>query len=218
LEILASHYGPLLLLALLGLRRSAFLGWIALIILLSHSVLAHKEIRFLYPIVPILITLAALGIMEIARILESFRNRPIAARTIVVVSMALFALASGLRAYLAASRDYWTLHSGGLITLDRLSRESSVCGVGLYDVPWFETGAYAHLHQDVPIVLIPKGAQLADQAQSFNFALTGEVIASPPYGFELQKCWNGVCLYHRPGSCVPPADNEINEALKKKGE
>jgi hypothetical protein len=218
LEILASHYGPILLLALVGLRRSAFLGWIALIILASHSVLAHKEIRFLYPIVPILITLAALGIVEVARMLESFRRKPISAPAVVAVSLALFAIASGARAALAASRDYWTLHSGGLITLNRLSREPAVCGVGLYEVPWFETGAYAHLHQPVPIVLIPKGAQFQEQAASFNFALTGGTLANPPNDFTLQKCWNGVCLYHRPGSCVPPRENEINAALRQKKE
>ena len=79
--VLAKHFGPMLLFALLGVRRSPFLGWLALIILLSHSVIGHKEARFLYPLTPMVITLAALGIVEVAEAARTFGQTATLARS-----------------------------------------------------------------------------------------------------------------------------------------
>jgi hypothetical protein len=214
---LAHHFGPMMLLALVGVRRSAFLGWVALIILASHSILAHKELRFVYPLMPIVVTLASLGIMEIAAALGAFRKAPLSSTAVVVAGLAFCGMVSLFLASLAGSHGYFSEDSGGLIAMDALSKDANVCGVALYQVGWFATGGYAHLHHDVPIVLIPDRFTLAEQVENFNFVLTDEALDDRPSGFKLQQCRQGVCIYRRPGSCTPPQHNEINTVLRATG-
>ena len=204
---------PMLLLALAGVRRSPFLGWVALIIIASHSLLAHKEARFLYPVIPTLLTLAALGLIEIATALNRRIKTPVSSKAIVVVSLVFCSFTSGL----FASRFYrWGHGSGGLIAMERLSLDPSVCGVGLYRVPWYLTGGYSYLHRNVPIILVTRDSELKPQMPGFNALVTWGTLADPKMGFEATKCWSGTCLYRRPGSCMTSSQyNEINRTLRQ---
>jgi GPI mannosyltransferase 3 len=211
-RLLARLGGPLLVLAALGVRRSPFLGWIALAVLLPHSVILHKEDRYIYPLMPLLITLAALGCMEIARKLDGFWKSAISPKAVVVTALVFFALCS---AFLAPRFNYWERHSGGMIASDQLSDDWSVCGLGLYGVAWYSIGGYTHLHRDVPMVLIPRGAGF--EPSSFNVLITSRGPADLPGGFELKECWHGVCVYRRIGSCTNPQRNEVNAELRRTG-
>lgn len=205
-------FGPLFLLAVVGVRRSPFLGWVVLIIVGSHSVIPHKELRFMYPVMPIVITLAALGFVEIAGALNTRRKSTLSTRAIIVAGLIFFALTSG---FLAWRFPRWRQSSGGLIAMDRLSQDSSLCGVGLSPLLLLKTGGYAHLHQNVPIILINPNIALEEQAPSFNALLThNQKIGSKSAG-----CWNGVCLYRRAGSCIVSSqDNEVNKMLRESGQ
>ena len=215
LEILSMHLGPIAFLALMGIRRSPFLGWVALIILVSHSVLGHKEVRFLYPLVPLEITLAALGVMEVAPAFNTGRKSPLSSRTIVVSGLAFCVLISGL---LATHFD-WSQRSGNLVAFDQLSGDSTLCGVGIYRIEWLYCGSYTHLHRNVPIILLRQASELEQESQSFNAVVTRGSLSDPLAGFELAGCWNGICLYRRPGPCTPPqGDNEINRMLLRTGQ
>jgi len=205
--------GPMLLLALAGVRRSPFLGWVAFIIIASHSLLAHKEARFLYPVIPILLTLAALGLTEIARALNARLKSPLSPKTIVTVSLVFCTLTSALCAW---RFPRWGYESGNLIAMEQLSLDSSVCGVGLYKISWAHNGGYSRLHQNVPLILVTQDNELEQQMPSFNALLTVGHLADPKMGFELTKYWNGVYLYRRPGSCMSsPQYNEVNRILRE---
>lgn len=209
---LAKYAGPMLFLALAGVRRSRFLGWIVLIMVASHSVIAHKEVRFLYPVMPILMTLAALGLVEIASVLNARENLRLTSKGIVIFGFAFCLLCS---AFFAWRFPRWNQHSGGLIIMDRLSRTPSVCGVGLYGISWAWTGGYTHLHQNVPIILVLKGNPLEEQWLGFNVLLADGTLNAPAMGFESEGCWNRVCLYRRAGACMAsPRYNEVNEMLR----
>ncbi len=210
LENLSAYAGPMIFLAFMGIRRSPFLGWVALIILVSHSVIGHKEVRYVYPLVPLLITLAALGIMEVAPAFNRGRKSPLSPRTIVVSGLAFCVFSSGL---LAPHLD-WSLRSGSLVAFHHLSRDSTLCGVGVYKTDWWDIGGYAHLHQNVPIVEIHDASEMEKEWRSVNAVVSQGSLPDPRGGFELAGCWNGVCLYRRPGPCAPPqGDNEINRRL-----
>jgi hypothetical protein len=210
LQMLCAHLGPLAVLVLLGMRRSPFLGWITLVILASHSVLAHKEVRFLYPLVPLAITLAALGIMEVVPVFNQGRKIPLSSRTIVVGGLGFCLLSSCLLNW----NFEWSRMSGSLAAFDQLSRESTVCGVGAYKIDWWDIGGYTHLHKNVPIILLGQPSELKDQVSSFNAVVSAGKLADLQDGFKLNGCWNGVCQYLRPGTCTPPrGDNEINRML-----
>jgi GPI mannosyltransferase 3 len=215
LLLLARSFGPLLLLALVGVRRSPFLGWVTFIVVSSHSLLAHKEPRFMYPVMPIVITLAALGFVELAAAWNTWRKPTLSTRAIVIAGLMFFALTSG---FLAWRFPRWRQSSGGLIAMDRLSQDSSLCGVGLPPLLWLRTGGYAHLHQNVPIILIDPNIALEEQAPSFNALLTLRRFTDQKIGFKSAGCWNGVCLYRRAGSCIVSSqDNEVNKMLRESG-
>jgi len=211
--VLLVHFLPLFLLALVGVRRSPFLGWIAFIIIASHSVLAHKEYRFLYPVLPIVVTLAALGAVELAEDFKTWGRPALSERTIVVAALVFCICTSGVFAWYYPR---WTHDAGGLIAMDRLSLDSSVCGVGMYKVRWVHTGGYSHLHRNIPIVLLWQPSDLEQQLPSFNALLTSGTFTDPTMRFALEGCWKDVCLYRRRGPCtMAPEYNEINKVLRE---
>lgn len=208
---LVKHLGPLLLFAVIGVRRSPFLGWMALAILVPHSLVAHKEARFLYPMMPMAITLAALGIVECANALNAMRKVPVTPRLVMIAGIALCVLSS---AFLGMEFKDWSRFSGSLIAYKRLSREATLCGVGISRYSWLETGGYTYLHRDVPILLLPTSESLKQSSASINAILHDGPLEEIPAGFALDKCWNGICLYKRPGTCAAiPEEYEINRTL-----
>jgi hypothetical protein len=213
--LLPIHFLPLFLLALVGVRRSPFLGWVALIMLASHSLIPHKELRFMYPVMPIVITLAALGFVEFAQDFNGWGKASLSSRAIMVAGLIFCILTSALFAWRSPR---WTHFSGSLIAMDRLSQDASVCGVGLYKISWIYSGGYSHLHHNVPLVVVRQDAELEDQTPSFNALVTDGTFTDQKMGFKFAGCWNGVCLYRRSGSCIVSSKfNEINKILRDTG-
>ena len=201
---------PMLLLAAAAVRRNSLLVSVAAIIVISHSLIAHKEYRFIYPVLPILVTLAALGLVEIASFLRCRLSVSLSPRMAVAAGL-IFCVA--LSAWFA-SKMHWDKSSGGLITFDRLSRDPDVCGVGVYKLPWTLTGGYVHLHRDVPFLLVNRGTPLERQMLNFNALVSLGQMNDLPMGFTEEGCWNGVCLYRRPGPCLSsPPVYEVNRML-----
>src|SRR5487761_736790 len=215
LLVLAVQMLPLVILSLFGVGRCPFLGWIVLIILASHSMISHKEVRFIYPVMPLVVTLAGVGIVEIANDFnESFKNPVLAPKVIVGTGLVL----CGLLSYWVAPRfPYWQKDSGGVAAFGQLSKNPGICGVGLYEVPWFETGGYTYLHQNVPIVLIPGPKEFDKEASNFNAVIAEETLPILRNDFVLSDCWSGVCLYERPGACTHSSENDINTVLRRTG-
>jgi hypothetical protein len=215
LLILFEILGPMLLFALVGLRRSPFLGGVALIILVSHSALSHKEVRFMYPLIPLVVTLAALGIADIAPKF-TLKKEPIpSSRATIAKGLVACCLLSFL---LAPRLPYWSKDSGAIIAFDRLSHDSALCGLGIYALPWYDTGGYTHLHRNVPIVPVLDPSALARNAAAFNALIAPAEVSDLPQGFRLIECWNGICLHRRSGDCsTPQVRSEINAYLQRTG-
>jgi GPI mannosyltransferase 3 len=212
---IARRLGPVALLAIVGARRSPFLGWIALIILVSHSMLAHKEIRYIYPLVPIALTLSALGVLEIVREINSRWKSALRPGVAVVAALVFYAFCSG---FLASRFPDWSRRGGSLIALERLSTDSAVCGVGVEGVDLWDSASYTYLHQKVPIIIVPRATELQSGTSSFNaLLLTDRSLAAPRAGFDLVRCWKEACLYERPGACAPDPYNEINAVAERTG-
>jgi phosphatidylinositol glycan class B len=215
LLVLAVRFFPLCVLALVGVRRSPFLGWVVLIIVAFHSVIPHKELRYMYAVMPIVITLAALGFVELAEDFNTWGKWVLSSRAIVIAGLVLCSCTSALFAWRSPR---WTHSSGSLIAMNTLSQDSSVCGVGLYKLSWIYSGGYSHLHRNVPIVLVLRDAELEEQAPSFNALVAGGSFSDQKLGFTSAGCWNGVCLYKREGSCVvSQRTSEINKVLRDTG-
>ena len=221
LSIEAEHLGPLILLAILGVRRSKVLGDVALIVIASHSLIAHKEVRFVYPATPILIVLAALGLWELlraamgmmsARMLARMSARTTPSLYAVLAGVAFFALCSSLS---ASQFSYWK-DTEAMDYFHQLSQQDNVCGVALYGVAWHTTGGYSYLHHPAPII-IPAAEDFSAEARSFDFVVAGQEFPLPDPSFHRLDCSQRVCLYQRPGACAPASRKEINAVLAEYG-
>lgn len=202
---------PMLLLAAAAVRRNALLAWVVVITVVSHSLLAHKEFRFIYPALPLIVTLAAMGFVEIATFLRDRLRLPLSPRMVLAGGLLCCVVVSGF----FARAFHWDKSSGGLIALDRLSPDPTVCGVGFFKLPWTLTGGYVHLHRNVPLLLVNRTAPLAGQMLNFNALVSLGSLDNLPMGFQPDGCWNGVCLYRRPGPCLKsPPVYEVNKMLR----
>jgi GPI mannosyltransferase 3 len=208
--------GPAVLLLFHGARRSPFLAIFCAIVVVSHSVIPHKEIRFIYPILAPAITLAAMGIVDLLDEIKAgmkFLENP---GWVVAIGVAFLFVSSAL---LAAHCADWYKTRWGDGAFDRLGREPALCGVGIYRAIWWQSGGYTHLHRDVPIIPLESAAQLAKDAPAFNALIAPADSPGLPSGFVRSQCWQGVCLYERPGACAAaPADEELNAYLRKIGQ
>ncbi len=208
--------GPAALLLFHGSRRSPFLAIFCAIVVVSHSFIPHKEIRFIYPILAPAVTLAAMGIVDLLHEMRGGMLILENPRWVITISVAFFLGSSTL---LAAHCVDWYRTRWGVGAFDQLSRNPALCGVGIYKAIWWESGGYTHLHRDVPIIPLEGAAQLAKDAPVFNALIAPADSSGLPAGFGQSQCWEGVCLYQRPGACAaPPPGEDLNPYLKRIGE
>jgi len=208
--------GPAVLFLWHGARRSSILAVIGLVVLVSHSCIGHKEVRYLYPVIPIALTLASIGIVEFQSNSTFKFIRSLTPRAVLATGICFMLLSSVSTAILCA---HWLKPKGPVLTFDWLSKQPGVCGVGVFHVDWFRTGGQAHLHQNVPILLLPDSTRLSADAGSFNALVAREGIASLPPSFSLSKCMGGFCVFQRPGPCLPPPQSdEINAVIRQQEE
>ena len=212
------HLGPMLLLAVIGaVRRARFLGCVALAILIPHSLIQHKEFRFLFPLLPILLTLAGIGLADLIAAWNA-RLSTQRARTIIVASALVFVF--GTSASLASVYPRWRKAFGNSLAFEELSRSPTLCGVAIvgefHSWSWADYGGYTYLHKSVPIYLVSKKDQIETFSPSFNTFVISERLSEDPGEFALAKCWGLVCLYKRPGTCSPGSAEEINDALRRR--
>ncbi len=216
LLVLLVLIGPAVLFLFHGSRRSPFLAIFCAIIVVSHSVIPHKEVRFIYPILAPAITLAAMGVVDLLAEIKRgvrFLDNP---RWVVAIGVAFLL---GSSAMLAAQCTDWYKTPWGIGAFDRLSREPGLCGVGIYGRIWWESGGYTHLHRDVPMVQVGSAAELAQDAPDFNALIAPRDAPGVPSGFTELQCWRGVCLLERGGTCISPKpDEELNGYLRKIGQ
>ena len=215
LEVVVILLGPVILFLWHGARRSPFLAIVAIIIIVSHSLLSHKELRFIYPILPLGITLGAIGFVEsVAKIKDQFKL-PEFSKAIVGAGLLFFLFSSALLAYHFSS--WWSIRSSQF-AFNRLSLDSTLCGVGLYQVAWYDIGGYSHLHRDVPIVLVFDSAGLARTDNTFNAFVAPVGIAGLPSDFKKSDCLNGICVYRRAGPCNAPLPQDTLGVLLQANE
>jgi GPI mannosyltransferase 3 len=222
---------PLGLLMLIGMVRAPLVGAVAAAIFLSHSVIAHKEYRYIclaLLLAPILIGLGANFLIAAAR------------RWIGTIGSA----AAGAAVVLYAALVSWYAWNYGLLFLRSprgdlravlaAHREPQLCGLAVLDEAWSAMGGYTFLDRDAPVyysdmptfvamtktVTIPAtvvlhnaplanfpGKELLHQTQAFNFVIASADRAVPGYG--RVQCFNNgprrtprkVCLFERPGPC-----------------
>ncbi len=203
--------GWLLPFSLWGARRSPVLAAVAAAVLVTHSAVAHKEYRFIYPAVVLLVMLAGVGIADVIARLQ--RQSQPSARAVAIAALIVAALS--LHTWTTAQMS--AKYNGALPAFRRLSADASVCGVGLRGY-WFWSGGYTNLHRKVPIVPVKDDAAVAASSAAFNVLVTIDGVPGHPAGYALERCWGHACIYRRAGGCLPNPAGEINAYLRATGQ
>jgi GPI mannosyltransferase 3 len=222
---------PLGILCLLGTRRHLILAILPLVILVSHSFIAHKEYRFIFAALPMIVILIGLGTADLLSRLSFLRRFPRGTSLAVITSLILWAIASGILAgrfdtnqsfdftkpFQKTKETHWTIHAGSLKSFQYLSTKEDLCGVGVQGINWWWTGGYAYLHQDVPLYLVKDKKVFAEQQPYFNYLVFNQ--DTPVVGeYQRVQCFDGVCVYQRSNPCQSNPNYHINTYLQETGQ
>ncbi|MEO0533939.1 MAG: mannosyltransferase [Cyanobacteria bacterium P01_A01_bin.123] len=216
---------PMAGLTLIGSLKSPQLALFSLVILGSHSLLSHKEYRFIYPVIVCSLILASIGLAELLERLKQHntwvRRYP---STALVIGLILCLATSTVLATRFETRDadrlgfpeiliyrpsqtHWTTDANMLISLKILSQTDDICGLGLWNATWLY-GGYTHLHQDITVVTDLKHNQTRFDARNaeFNYVIADNAIVDEAFiarhgNYRLQTCFGNTCILKRPGEC-----------------
>lgn len=193
---------PLVLLSLLGMRRSRALPLMIVAFLAVHSLIPHKELRFVFPILPLLAAHAAIGLELVKPQVQG-----------AVLTLALLSLASlpwltfGRLGISDPPRDTPALDHGGPYNrlLQRAGRLDDLCGLRIAGFPHWRTGGYAYFHKNAPLyraekpsegeghfnyVIAPRGTiagpELASDRDVALIHLDTPCTADPAYDWHLE--------------------------------
>jgi hypothetical protein len=181
---------PLVLLTALGFKRRPEVPVIALVVLLVHSFIPHKELRFLFPLVPLLVAQAALG-LDLAK--PQVR--------IALPALAFFSLVSlptmtfGRLGIVDPPRATSAIDFGGPENrlLIRAGKLDDVCGLRIESIANWRTGGFAYFHKRVPLYRAGEGDL------HFNY-----VIARTSSGTEIARDGD-VALFKLGAECASDA-------------
>lgn len=205
-------WGPVMVgLAILGMRRKYhWAGAVAVGILISHSLLAHKEYRFLLPAVMLVVVMAALGLGRLVAAAGTTGSKRVQMATLVgslllvtAVSVLLGQRFDGYATGLTNRRptqSHWSRDIAGLDMFNYLSKRSDVCGVATIGRNWAWTGGYTYLHHDVPIIFDSTPNQLNVLSPDVNVIAAIGPVALPSY-FEKVATWDGYAVFIDPTRC-----------------
>lgn len=213
----------LLVLAFGTFRKWPILFWSAVLILVAHSAIGHKEYRFLAPCLVIVVISAGIGL---ARLLQTRRSAGL-------VACAAFIVASAEGAWRYDWNDLapmapmgsdpislWSFRDGSVQSFEALSLDDSVCGLASIGMGWGWSGGYTYLHKNVPLFDIRTDAELLKYGPVAN-TLVASIANGPNIGAYVRSvCWGTateVCKYQRPGPCADPGDYTINSWLAAEG-
>ena len=169
--------GPLLLgLSLAAARVAPALLVAAGAVLALHSAVPHKELRFVFPVLPLLCALAAMG-WDRLRAASPPRVRALGwgalATSLLLSAASLGRLTFGaLGQYGRARRFDSALDDGGAVNrlLLRAHALPDLCGLKVETRHLAWTGGHSYLHRPVPLYGTPGPARSTGH---FNYAVTG---------------------------------------------
>ncbi len=141
-----------LIVFLIAIRGRKSLTWIgvALSIIVSHSLIPHKEYRFIFPASAILLIVAALGSADVIGKLQAKMGEGIA-RYLTICGVAFWLLTSLSLAFAPRFSDNWFRSRQILESALWLHGQSGLCVLLIYDDGWASTGGYTYLHRNIPM-------------------------------------------------------------------
>ena len=191
----------------------------ALVMVYLHSLIEHKEYRFIHLSVVMLTILAAISSVDLvqarlARRGADKRRRAVAIAGLCLAWLGLSAFANERSGGPSAMRE-----GHGVIEIARLAeRTGRICGIGISFDDRKYIG-YAYLAERKPLYVFNYKTNIGTEPFAPDFLRAANAIVStadgrPPAPYRLAKCRpdNGMtaCLFVRPGGCtVTPAGRQL---------
>lgn len=214
---------PLGVLFLIGAAAEPILGGTVAVFVLAHSVLPHKELRFLMPSFPLVATVVAVGVERVLRRFTLPRVVPAAAAlgTTAVFAHSLYRLdyaeMGQYHGTPRASLPVWKHEEEPTLLLAHAGERSDLCGVAVLGARAGFTGAYSYLHRDVPLMY---QSELCDPgAVNYVIRPLREGGQALPVSYQLQGKQGDWGLYRRDGVCRAPLqeDDRLLEGARDMG-
>jgi hypothetical protein len=217
---------PLLFAIWQGWRHAPLLLAMAVANIAFHSLIGHKEYRFIFLSVALFIIIAALGSADWIQGLRANRGWR---RWALPVVAGGWALISGALALTGTMPDNWMRGTGAAQLAAELRGDSALCGLALYDTPFHLLPGRDRLVGRSPLYAFypadpAAGGDLAAEARkaapAFNRILARrDSTADLPAGFSQRDCAGvggaDVCIFTRSGGCdaATAAAFVVNEVL-----
>ncbi len=203
-------------------RRYGFLLGLIALILLVHSLQAHKEYRFIFAVIPLwLLTGADLAARLAARGDGPRRLAGLAAAGFAAVSLAgvLNGLPYQNRVYEAWSRETGAVRFVGsqdpiFPAYRYLARAPGVNGVWQVDRPYYNLPGYYYLHRKIPFYDRTTGRNLIGSVEAVSSLVSHILSADPGFsvpGYSLEREFGEVRILRRDGN-QPPVRPWIDHA------
>jgi GPI mannosyltransferase 3 len=201
-----------------GARRLPLLLLVALVIIGMHMAVPHKEPRFIFPAIPLLLTLVGIGSAEV--LTRVSQSRPAVIGALGALCWIAVSAELGSAGYFAA---YWRVGAGMAMAQHLVDARASSCGLAIYPRGlWWRSGGYTRLRPGVTFYgLDPDQPDAPARSRAFtDIVTTGDGPDAPQpnftgLGFARAGCWdNGqnrtpICLWRREGGCDAGADTPL---------
>jgi hypothetical protein len=216
----------------IGARRQPVLFAVALVNLLIHSLIPHKEFRFIFPTVVLLTIVAALGSADVLQWI--WQRAPRWRWPAIVGTGAIWAASSASAAMHAKAGHAFAYHSEAAMWR-AIHSAPKICGVASFDLPE-PAMAYVYVDRPIPVYFFGGGNEdaLLRHAYAFDWIAAGQLRESSfaPAGYRLSGCFadhgeaaagpaapRRLCLFQRAGGCTPTGAEQYleNNVLRSGG-
>jgi GPI mannosyltransferase 3 len=169
--------------AAMAIRRSFGLWLLAVAFGVAHSLIPHKELRFLLPALPLFCALAGIGLDQVRSLAPVWLFRSL---TVLVLASVLLSAATFHRLtfrdlggpYLEVQPGDSAYDNSGSVNrlLFAANRRPDLCGLEIQSVQLHRTGGYSYLHRPVPLYG-PDGP--ASESGKFNYVIASVGSTAP---------------------------------------
>lgn len=201
---------PVLIFLVPGWRRSPALFAAALLNIAVHQFIGHKEYRYLWLSIEILLLLASFGSVDFLKQASLPKWASALGKYPIGTAVGCWAILSLSLAATPTYRTDWREAGGPSRLAAETLADPGVCGMAVPMGPYARFG-YALLHQPKPVFLIgvgkpPSRMNPAPASAGFNALLAWESEPHPK-GFPVKGDCMGrgddrLCAYRRPGGCT----------------